>query len=102
MAGRGSGRRAAGYVTADPDPSDRVDLATHDGRHALVLDDGCDGVEPGVNMLRSTDEAGGLMLQVIDPILGLQDQACSVLERECMGDTPCGKNPAGECDMAWS
>ena len=89
-------------MTADPDPSDRVDLATHDGRHALVLDDGCDGVEPGVNMLRSTDEAGGLMLQVIDPILGLQDQACSVLERECMGDTPCGKNPPGECDMAWS
>jgi hypothetical protein len=55
-----------------------------------------------VHVLMSSDEAGGLVLQVVDPILGLQDQACSVLEQECMGDTPCGKNPPGECDVAWS
>jgi hypothetical protein len=31
-------------------------------------------------------------------ILGLHDQACSVLEQEHMSDTPCEKNPAGECE----
>ena len=50
----------------------------------------------------SSNEASGLVRQVIDPILGLQDQACSVLEQEHMGDEPCRKNPAGECDVAWS
>jgi hypothetical protein len=90
------------YVTADPDRSDRVGLATQDGRYALVLGDGCDGAVPGVNVLMSTDAAGSLVLQVVDPLLGLQDQTCSVVEQERMGDTPCGKNPAGECDVAWS
>ena len=69
------------YVRADPGRSDRVGLATQDGRYALVLGDGCDGVVPGVNVLMSTDDAGGLVLKVIDPILGLQDQACRVVEQ---------------------
>ena len=90
------------YVTADPGRSDRVGLATQDGWYALVLGDGCDGIEPGVNVLMSTDDTGGLVLQVVDPILGLQDQACSVLDQEHLGSEPCGKNPAGECDVAWS
>jgi hypothetical protein len=50
----------------------------------------------------SSNEASGLVRQVIDPILGLHDQACSVLDQEHMGDTPCDKNPAGECDVAWA
>ena len=32
------------YVTADPGRSDRLGLATQDGRYALVRGDGCDGV----------------------------------------------------------
>jgi hypothetical protein len=90
------------YVTADPGRSDRVGLATQDGRYALVLGDGCDQVVPGVNVLMSTDDAGGLLLQVVDPILGVQDQAYSVLDQERVGDTPCGKNPAGQCDVGWA
>src|SRR4051794_20325405 len=45
------------YVTADPGRSDRVGLATQDGRYALVLGEGGDGVVPGVNVLMSTDDA---------------------------------------------
>ena len=37
------GERRA-YVTADPGRSDRLGLATQNGRYALVLGDGCDGV----------------------------------------------------------
>ena len=59
------------HVTADPGRSDRVDLATQAGRYVLVLGDGCDGVVPGVNMLMSSDDTGGLEHQVVDSILGL-------------------------------
>ena len=90
------------YVTFDPARSDRVGLATQDGRYALVLGDGCDGVAPGVNVLMSTDDAGGLVLQVVDPILGLQDQACRVVDQKRMSDEPCRTNPAGACDVAWA
>jgi hypothetical protein len=77
-------------------------LTRQDGRYALPLGDGWDGIVPGVNVLMSSDEAGGLVLQVVDPILGLQDQACGVLDQERMGNHPCGKNLAGECDVAWA
>jgi hypothetical protein len=50
------------YVTAAPGRSDRVGVATQDRRYALVLGDGCAGVVPGVNVLMSTDDAGGLVL----------------------------------------
>ena len=53
----------------------RLGLATQDGWYGLVLGDGCDGTVPGVNV---------------------------VLEQEHMSDTPCGKNPACECAVAWS
>ena len=92
---RQGGTSPKAHVTADPDRSDRVDLATQDGRYARVLGDGGDGAV-------SIDDAGGLVLRVVDPVLGPQDQACSVVEQERMGDTPCGKNPVGECDVAWS
>ena len=55
-----------------------------------------------LNVLVNTDDAGGLVLQVVDPILGLQDQACSVVEQERMSTEPCSTNPAGECDVARS
>jgi hypothetical protein len=67
-------------------------VATQDGRYALTLGDGCDGAVPGVNVLMSSADAGSLMLQVIDPILGVQNQTCSVVDQECMSTEPCSTN----------
>ena len=89
------------WVTSAPSNSGGM-MATQDGRYALVLGEGCAGVVPGVNVLMSTDDAGGLVLQVVGSILGLQDQTCGVVEQEYLDDTPCGKSPAGECDVAWA
>jgi hypothetical protein len=56
----------------------------------------------GLNVLVGISDDGNLTLQVIDPILGLEDQLCSVVDRVQLGETACAKDPAGDCDVAYS
>jgi hypothetical protein len=48
---------ALAYVTADPASSAWMVLATLDGRYAIQLGDGCDGVVEGVNVLVTSTDA---------------------------------------------
>ena len=43
-----------------------------------------------------------LALQVVDPILGLQEDGCEVVGRRHMSDVPCARNPDRVCDVAFS
>src|SRR5262249_32653521 len=86
-----------GYLTGAPVP-DWFGLATLRGRDAIQISSTCRGVVPGVNViLRDGGE-----LQVIDPISGVQPEACSILLQLHMPDVPCVQNAAGTCDVAFS
>lgn len=87
---------ARAYVTADPARSDRVAVATQVGRFALMLGDGCEGVGPGVNVV-----IGPESVQVVDPLLGVQDQVCNVTIGERLSSEPCNTGPDGDCDVAY-
>jgi hypothetical protein len=94
------------YVTGAPVP-DWLGLATQSGRDAIRLGEGFSGVAPGVNVLQEIaevpdDEAVGLTLQVVDPVLGVQAEVCTVIERLHMSDVPCARNADGVCDVAHS
>jgi hypothetical protein len=88
---------AVGYVTSAPIP-DWLGLATLEGREAIQLGDNCGLVVPGVNVVLDADGR----LQAIDPLTGLQPQACTLVNDRHMSDVPCQTNPAGACDVAFS
>jgi hypothetical protein len=101
------------YVTANPARSDRLGLATQDGWYSIEPGEGCAWlgpdagptgdpgvVQPGVNVLMHAD-GDALVLQVVDPLLGVQDAACPVAEWVRVSEQPCAKNPAGDCDVAY-
>jgi hypothetical protein len=90
-----------GYVTGTP-ISAWLGLATPDGRDAIQLADGCTAVVPGVNVVQRRLENVHVALQVVDPILGPQPEACEVIARRHMSDVPCARNPDGVCDVAFS
>jgi hypothetical protein len=85
-----------GYLGGAP-VDDWLALWTSDGVYAVQLGSGCDGVRAGLNVLIDGDE-----LRVIDPLLGVQDQACQLTVRDKRGDVPCATNPDGVCDVAWT
>ncbi len=94
------------YVTGAPVP-DWLGLATQSGRDAIRLGDGCTSVAPGVNVLESLaqvsdDEPIDLTLQVVDPVLGIQAEVCTVVQRLHMSDVPCARNAELVCDVAHS
>ncbi len=95
------GSAQTAYITGAPIPY-WLGLATPEGRDAIQLGSGCDGVVPGVNVVQLASEGSDPKLQVVDPILGLQSDLCLVIERRHMSDAPCAKNPAGLCDVAFS
>jgi hypothetical protein len=94
---RASPRQA--YITDDPARPDRLGLATQDGRYMLQLGEGCNGVRSGVNVLVAADDVGALTLQVIDPVLGLLDEECEVVDLQHTSDVPCRMNADGLCDV---
>jgi hypothetical protein len=71
LGGRGGGRQAAGLRAGRSRPVRSGRRSDPGRRYALVLGNGCEGVVPGVNVLMSTDDAGGVLLQMVDPILSL-------------------------------
>ncbi len=83
------------YTTANPGSSDGLGLATQQGRYAIVLGDGCDGIGPDINVLADTSDDNDWKLQ-----LDGSDRACAVAEWHWMGNTPCFTNDDGECDVA--
>lgn len=99
-ASAGAGSEAA-YVTGAPVPG-WLGLATTEGRDAIELGDDCQNIEPGVNVVQLMSDPFDLTLQMVDPILGPQADRCVVVKRLHMSDTPCARDPAGSCDVAFS
>jgi hypothetical protein len=83
------------YTTANPASKDWLGLATQQGRYAILLGDGCDGIEQDMNVLADTSDENNWTLQLED-----SDQLCAVVEWHWMGNTPCFTNADGECDIA--
>ena len=86
----------SGYLTGAPVP-DWVGLATAGGRYAIVLGEGCDTAEPGVNVVILDSDH----VQVVDPLDGPRPGACTLARQVLMSDVPCARNPAGLCDVAF-
>jgi hypothetical protein len=86
-----------GYITGAPIPS-WLGLATLGGRDAIELGDGCGSVVPGVNVI--LDESG--LMRVVDPMRGIDQDTCVIVNRLHMSDMPCATNQSGTCDVAFS
>jgi hypothetical protein len=84
------------YLTADPASPDRLGLDTQEGWFSIQLGDGCDGFTAGENVLVDGDN-----LQMIDPLQGVQDEVCTVLDRVKLSGQRCQTNPDGVCDVAY-
>lgn len=83
------------YVTGAPMPG-MLGLAESDGRYAITLGDGCDGVQAGQNVALESDGT----LQVIDPLNGLEPDVCHFTILDKVSGVPCGQRDDGTCDVA--
>jgi hypothetical protein len=86
----------SGYLTGAPVPG-WLGLATDAGRDAVVPGAGCDSAAPGVNVVVLDPDH----VQVVDPLAGLQPGTCALARRQHMSDSPCARNAAGLCDVAF-
>jgi hypothetical protein len=86
----------SGYLTGAPVP-DMLGLATADGRHAIVLADGCETAAPGMNVMILDDDH----VQVVDPLAGPLPGVCTLATRMRMSEVPCARNAEGLCDVAF-
>jgi hypothetical protein len=87
-----------GYLVLADTTVDSVGLELHEGTWELWLGDGCAGVEAGENVLV---DRMAWTLQVVDPVLGVQDGTCQVARNVQRDSVPCAINPSGVCDVAW-
>jgi hypothetical protein len=88
------------YITGAPVP-EFLGLATLGGRYAIELGTDCEAVVPGVNVIVS-ETPDQPLLQVVDPIAGVQPQRCAINHRQHMSDVQCATNVAGACDVTFS
>jgi hypothetical protein len=85
------------YTTADPINSDRLGLATLDGRYAIRLEDNCDGITVDQNVLIWP---GAQLPPWLTIAVDENSPRCLVTVEGRMDTHPCLQNADGACDVA--
>lgn len=80
-----------GYTTVD---DTGVTLATPDGRYAVELGQGCDGMNVDENVDVYGGSGGIVTLAPADT-----DAQCSAFVSRSLSDVPCAVDAAGACDV---
>jgi hypothetical protein len=91
----------AAYVTGSP-LYGWLGLATRDGTYVIQLEDGCEDVDAGVNVLvEPVSEDGAIALRAVDGLLGPVESVCLVTDLVRISDEPCVTDELGRCNVSY-